>query len=228
MSETDQVPQKSLKQLAYETLKEKIVSCEILPGTLLTEDALCETLKASRTPVRDAISRLEQERLVSIKPKKGIRVNRVSMNSIQELFAVRVMFAPYIVRNFGNRIRDEVYARFIQQFKRTDCTKEALFALDNAFHQTFVDASENRYIASVYEMIKDQVVRYRILSTAGNRLDTTQLEHHEIATRCLCGDWDAAAEAMRVHIENSKLAVINYVIATNRNAHNVFIEEEEE
>ena len=228
MSETDQVPPKSLKQLAYETLKEKIVSCEILPGTLLTEDGLCDMLKASRTPVRDAISRLEQEHLVSIKPKKGIRVNSVSMNNIQELFAVRVMFAPYIVRNYGNRIRDEVYTRFIQQFKRTDCTKEELFQLDNEFHQTFVDASGNRYIASVYEMIKDQVVRYRILSTAGNRLDTTQTEHHAIATRCLCGDWDAAAEAMRVHIENSKLAIINYVIDTNRNAHNVFIEEEEE
>ena len=228
MSETDQVPPKSLKQLAYETLKEKIVSCEILPGTLLTEDGLCDMLKASRTPVRDAISRLEQEHLVSIKPKKGIRVNRVSMNNIQELFAVRVMFAPYIVRNYGNRIRDEVYTRFIQQFKRTDCTREELFQLDNEFHQNFVDASGNRYIASVYEMIKDQVVRYRILSTAGNRLDTTQTEHHAIATRCLCGNWDAAAEAMRVHIENSKLAIINYVIDTNRNAHNVFLEEEEE
>ena len=228
MSETDQVPPKSLKQLAYETLKEKIVSCEILPGTLLTEDGLCDMLKASRTPVRDAISRLEQEHLVSIKPKKGIRVNRVSMNNIQELFAVRVMFAPYIVRNYGNRIRDEVYTRFIQQFKRTDCTREELFRLDNEFHQTFVDASNNRYLASVYEMIKDQVVRYRILSTAGNRLDTTQMEHLAIATRCLCGDWDAAAEAMRVHIENSKLAIISYVTETNRNAHNVFLEEEEE
>ncbi len=228
MSETDQVPPKSLKQLAYETLKEKIVSCEILPGTLLTEDSLCDMLKASRTPVRDAISRLDQEHLVSIKPKKGIRVNRVSMNNIQELFAVRVMFAPYIVRNYGNRIRDEVYTRFIQQFKRTDCTREELFRLDNEFHQTFVDASNNRYLASVYEMIKDQVVRYRILSTAGNRLDTTQMEHLAIATRCLCGDWDAAAEAMRVHIENSKLAIISYVTETNRNAHNVFLEEEEE
>jgi DNA-binding GntR family transcriptional regulator len=219
---------KSLKQVAYETLKQMIVSCEILPGALLTEDGLCEMLKASRTPVRDAISRLEQEHLVSIKPKKGIRVNRVSMNNIQELFEVRVMFAPYIVRNYGNRIRDEVYTRFIQQFKRTDCTREELFNLDNEFHQTFVDASNNRYLASVYEMIKDQVIRYRILSTAGNRLDTTQQEHHDIAMRCLCGNWDAAAEAMRVHIENSKLAIINYLMDTNRNAHNVFLEEEEE
>ena len=78
-----------LKQVAYETLKRKIITCEILPGSLLTEDMLCEELNASRTPVRDAVSRLEQENLVSIMPKKGIRVNRVSMNNIRELFEVR-------------------------------------------------------------------------------------------------------------------------------------------
>ena len=228
MSESEQNMPKSLKQIAYDTLKQKIVSCEILPGTLLTEDALCEELNASRTPVRDAISRLEQEHLVSIKPKKGILVNRVSMNNIQELFDVRVVFAPMIVRLYGNRIRDEVYTHYIQQFNRTDCTKEELFRLDNEFHQLFVNASNNRYYRSIYEIIQDQVMRYRILSIAGNRLDTTQQEHREIAMRCLCGNWDGAADAMRAHIENAKLAIISYVMDTNRNARNIFSEEEED
>ena len=228
MSEPEQEFPKSLKQLAYETLKQKIVSCEILPGTLLTEDALCEELNASRTPVRDAISRLEQEHLVSIKPKKGIRVNRVSMNNIQELFDVRLVFEPFIVQHYGNRVRDEVYTRFIHAFRRTDCTREELFALDGDFHQMFVDASNNRYFQGIYETVKDQVARYRILSTADNRLTATQAEHLEISTRCLCGDWEKAAAAMRIHIENSKLAIINYVLETNRNARNVFLEEEED
>ena len=104
MSENDVNLSKSLKQLAYETLKRKIVSCEILPGSTLTEDMLCEMLNASRTPVRDAVSRLEQEHLVSIKPKKGIRVNRVSMNSIKELFEVRCLLEPAAVLKYGNRI----------------------------------------------------------------------------------------------------------------------------
>ena len=56
----------SLKQTIYEELKNKIVSCEIAPGERLTEDGLCELMNASRTPVRDAISRLEQEKLVTI------------------------------------------------------------------------------------------------------------------------------------------------------------------
>ena len=59
-------PQNSLKQQIYEDLKQKIVTCEILPGAQLTEEILCDMLSASRTPVRDAISRLEQEQLVTI------------------------------------------------------------------------------------------------------------------------------------------------------------------
>ena len=227
MSELDRSVPKSLKQAAYETLKQKIISCEILPGTLLTEDGLCDALNASRTPVRDAVGRLEQEHLVSIRPKKGIYVNRVSMNNIQELFEIRLMFGPYVVRSFGNRIRDEEYTRFIQKFNRTDLTREELFALDSAFHQLFVDASRNRYIQCVYDMIKDQVVRCRILATASDRLNTTQDEHREIAQYCLQGNWDAAAEAMRNHISNSKLALIQYVMDGNRSARNVFMAEDE-
>ena len=225
MSETELNVPKSLKQIAYDTLKQKIISCEILPGALLTEDMLCDMLNASRTPVRDAVSRLEQERLVSIKPKKGIRVNRVSMNSIQELFEIRILFEPHVVSTYGNRIHDETYARFIQQFMRTDCTREELFSLDNEFHQLFTGASNNRYIQSVFDIIRDQVVRYRILSTSDTRLENTQEEHLAIARRCILGDWQGAAEAMRNHIEKSKLSIIDYVISSNCDTHNVFLED---
>ena len=223
----DPAAARSLKQIAYETLKQKIITCEILPGTLLTEDMLCEELKASRTPVRDAVSRLEQERLVSIKPKRGIRVSRVSLNSIQELFAVRLELAPFIVLNYGNRISDQVYVRFLQEFSRTDLTMEESFRQDGEFHQMFVDASGNRYLKAIHEMVRDQVTRYRILSLTGNRLQSTQEEHREITVRCLSGDWEGAALRMKEHIQNSKMAIIRYVTETNRNAHNVFQEEED-
>ena len=95
---------KNLKQVVYEELKRRIVSCEILPGSMLTEEMLCESLNASRTPVRDAVSRLEQENLVSILPKKGIRVNRVSLNNVEELFVTRLFVEPQLVLTYGNRI----------------------------------------------------------------------------------------------------------------------------
>ena len=150
-----------LKQVAYETLKRKIITCEILPGSLLTEDMLCEELNASRTPVRDAVSRLEQENLVSIMPKKGIRVNRVSMNNIRELFEVRCLLEPAAVLKYGNRITDEVYARYTRQFLRKNLSSDELYRVDDEFHQMFITASDNRYFRTVYAMIADQVQRYR-------------------------------------------------------------------
>ena len=228
MSENEATLSKSLKQVAYETLKQKIVSCEILPGSTLTEDMLCEMLNASRTPVRDAVSRLEQEHLVSIMPKKGIRVNRVSMNSIRELFEVRCLLEPAAVLHFGNRIPDEVYARYTQQFMRRDMTNEELYRLDDEFHQMFITASNNRYFRSVYAMIADQVLRYRVLTANGPRDEIAQTEHYEIAADCIRGEWAQASRSMLRHIENSKLAIVNHVLNTNRNARNVFLEEEEE
>ena len=228
MSENAQAAGKSLKQLAYENLKHRIITCEIMPGSLLTEDMLCEELNASRTPVRDAVSRLEQEHLVSIRPKKGIKVNRVSMNSIRELFEIRRMLEPEVVLRYGNRIRDEEYARFIRQFERTDMTNQELFDLDDSFHRLFIEASGNRYYRTVFEMIADQVYRYRVLTSGEFRLEVTQKEHFEIAANCIRGEWDLASAAMLHHIENSKLAIVDYVMKSNRNARNVFEEDEDD
>jgi DNA-binding GntR family transcriptional regulator len=185
-------------------------------------------LNASRTPVRDAVSRLEQEHLVSIRPKKGIKVNRVSMNSIRELFEVRRMLEPEVVLRYGNRIPDEVYARYILQFERTDLAMKEENDLDHEFHQIFITASNNRYYKSVYEMIADQVYRYRVLTSEEARLGDTQQEHYEIAANCIRGEWDLASAAMLRHIENSKLSIVDYVMKTNRNARNVFEEDEDD
>ena len=228
MSESEQNLSKSLKQVAYETLKQKIVSCEILPGSTLTEDMLCEMLNASRTPVRDAISRLEQEHLVSIKPKKGIRVNRVSMNSIRELFEVRCLLEPAAVLKYSNRIPDEVYARYTQLFRRQNLPAEEYFRVDDEFHQMFITASNNRYFQSVYAMIADQVQRYRVLTANRPRDEIAQEEHYEIAASCIRGEWGTASRLMLEHIENSKLAIVQYVLDTNRNARNVFLEENDD
>ncbi len=215
---------KNLKQVVYEELKRRIVNCEILPGSMLTEEALCEALSASRTPVRDAVSRLEQENLVSILPKKGIRVHRVSLNNVEELYATRLVLEPYMVESFGSRISDETYSRFLREFRRTDCTREELYALDNDFHMIFPQASSNRYILTYYDIMSAQTMRYRILSDQDRRTEISQGEHCEICINCLKANWKKAAEAMRAHLENSKMAIINYVLQFNRDTHNIFRE----
>lgn len=215
-------PSQSLKQIVYEDLKRRIVSCEILPGAQLTEEALCERLKASRTPVRDAVSRLEQEQLLTIHPKKGIFVNTVSLANVSELFEARLRIEPYAVRFYGNRIRDDVYAESVAYFSARHPKGSEQYMKDDEFHQRFVDATNNRYLTMFYNTVKDQVMRYRVLSALEGRLLDTNKEHCEIAEQCLRGNWARAADAMREHIENSKIAILGYVMDKNRDAKNIF------
>ena len=222
MDKSVKAPSRSLKQRVYEDLKRRIISCEILPGALLTEESICEAMSASRTPVRDALGRLEQEHLVSIHPKKGILVNTVSLNNVNELFEARMRIEPYCVMQYGNRIRDDVFAECIAYFRDERHAGEALYRRDDEFHQMFVNASANRYLIMFYNTVKDQVMRYRVLSDQEDRTVHSQEEHCDIALHCLRGSWSEAAEAMRVHIENSKISIINYALSNNLNARNIF------
>lgn len=212
----------SLKQIVYEDLKRQIITCEILPGAVLTEEALCERLKASRTPVRDAVSRLEQEQLVTIHAKKGIFVNTVSLANVSELFEARLRIEPYAVEHYGNRIRDDVYAEYISYFNMPHGEGNEQYFKDDAFHQMFVDATQNRYLIMFYSTVKDQMMRYRVLSAQDSRLEDTNVEHREVARQCLRSNWHQAAEAMRAHIQNSKIAILDYVMNQNRDSRNIF------
>ena len=91
-----------------------------------------------------------------------------------------------------------------------------------AFHQMFIDATQNRYLGMFYSTVKDQVMRYRVLTALESRLLDTNREHCEVARQCLRGNWRQAGEAMREHIENSKIAILDYVMDRNRDAKNIF------
>lgn len=105
------MPKINLKTQAYNTIRQKIVTCEYAPGTFLNEELLTSELGLSRTPIRDALSRLEQEGLIEIKPKKGILVMPLSINTISMIFEVRQLYEPYILLNYGTSLS-------IQQLKK--------------------------------------------------------------------------------------------------------------
>ena len=86
----------------------------------------------------------------------------------------------------------------------------------------FVNATQNRYLIMFYSTVKDQVMRYRVLSALDNRLEDTNVEHLAVAEQCLRGNWRQAAEAMREHIQNSKIAILRYVLNQNRDSRNIF------
>ena len=91
----------NLKTIAYNMIHEKIVTCEYAPGSFLNEEMLTSSLGLGRTPIRDALSRLEHEGLVEIRPKVGITVTPLNISDINKIFEVRLLLEPYIIRNPG-------------------------------------------------------------------------------------------------------------------------------
>ena len=89
---------RDLKNKAYETIKERLLDCTYEPGTLLNEARLAEDLGFSRTPVREAISRLESDGFVKIMPKKGIYVSDILLSDVLQIFQTRIEIEPVALR----------------------------------------------------------------------------------------------------------------------------------
>lgn len=201
-----------LKLSAYMAIKERILYCAYAPGALINEETLKSELGMSRTPIRDALSRLEQEGLIAILPKVGIMVSEMSIKDINELYEARLRIEPFAVRNYGSQIDDATYESYYRMFSKStqDSTPQRLYEIDDAFHRLFLQATKNRYLISFYEIISGQVIRTRVASgqMTSVRLDYTQSEHQTIAKACLKRDWESASQAMRDHILMSKDAIL--------------------
>ncbi|MCU6748654.1 GntR family transcriptional regulator [Faecalicatena acetigenes] len=205
----------SLKQQAYNIIKNKIITCKYPPNFLLNEEKLKEEIGASRTPIRDALSRLEQEDLVRILPKKGIMVSSLSIREINSLYEARMLIEPYAIAHYAIDIakeRFQYYEKRIREMgKKTRQGEEVqddIYDLDDQMHLEMINATENEYFKALYERISYQNQRLRILSgvKSKERLEETQREHIKIIEACLEERWTDAADAMREHLVCSKRA----------------------
>ncbi|MCI8422140.1 MAG: GntR family transcriptional regulator [Lawsonibacter sp.] len=206
----------SLKSRAYHTIKQKIVTCEYAPRTLLNEELLREELHVSRTPIRDALSRLEQEGMITILPKKGIMISDLSIQDINMVFEVRQMYEPYALLHYGSQIPYETLMCFWELFSHPEQMVgwADQYEADDAFHSAIMNAMPNRYLHQSYEWIRTQNLRFRVMSgnASQDRLGETYREHKEILTACLKQDWPAAAEEMHRHLTASKNATFDLLL----------------
>lgn len=204
------------RQYAYETLRERILTCRYAPGELLNETALGEKLGVSRTPIREALGRLERESLVEILPKIGVRVTELSIADINEIYAARELIEPYIIeegaasldRRALMRVRDALTA----QSGGTD--EQEQYNMDSDLHALLLTANRNRYLAAAIDNVYAQNQRVRIMTgrRSTGRLAATREEHLAVVDAILLEQYSAAAEAMRRHLRLSKEAAIRSLL----------------
>lgn len=162
----------SLKMKAYREIKEKIINCEYFPNMFSNEEFLQKELNLSRTPVRDALGRLEQEGFVRIIPKKGMIVTDITVEGINQLFEARNLVEEYGIRTYGNQMDRNVLLAMRQRFEiewapenitaySENNELHKLYSIDMEFHNYVSNSNGNYYLEKMLERIMNQDKRIR-------------------------------------------------------------------
>lgn len=203
MKEMESQAKPSLKLQAYQYLKTKILNCEYRPNEFLNEQKLCAEMgNISRTPMRDALGRLEQEGLITILPKKGLMVSGITEEDVHSMFEMRLLVEPYALRTYGHQIPREAleaYRRMMLHPETIDDFCEA----DDTFHALLMSTLPNKYLRAAYDRITGLNTRFRIMTGKVSMInqDQTCEEHLKILDAALNDDWDKAADALQQHLE---------------------------
>ena len=194
----------------YDEIKNRIRNCYYLPGAVLNEEMLTEEFDSSKTPVRDALGRLEQENLLTVIPKVGIEVNNITVKDINDIYEVRLLIEPYALLNYGKTIDPSTFLNYYDLFKLQNSKNnldDHIYSIDDDFHLLIVQSCENEHIIDTYERISFQTQRLRILSgkNTEKRLAQSYSEHLEIIEACLSSDLEQASKLLIRHIKNSQI-----------------------
>jgi len=206
------VPERSLAETAYEKLKASIFDFELLPGDRFTENEMAERLGMSRTPVRDALYRLEREGYFAVHLRLGWSVRPYDFEQFENLYDLRLILEEAsIVRLCELAERPGLEALkatwLVEPAERLSDTK-AVAALDEAFHVTLVEAAGNPEVARNHRDVTERIRIIRRLDfTQGHRIDKTYDEHAQILRAIIRRRADEATRLLRSHIASSKSEV---------------------
>jgi DNA-binding GntR family transcriptional regulator len=195
----------NLNEQVFQTIKEMIINGKLKPGEKLKEVNLAKSLSASRTPVRDALRRLEKESLVNFYPSQGAEVTKLSRETITNLYECRAVLEGLAVRQAVNNvskesldlIEDSIYLAKRYYLKgEMDKTVEK----NTLFHDKILESSMNIPLIQMMENIRTQILRYRILTSSVGFRPTFIEEHLEIYEAIVDKRMDQAESLMKKHI----------------------------
>ncbi len=195
----------SLAERAYHAIREMIVSLELRPGAVIDERDLMERLGVGRTPTREALRRLAQERLVEVYPRRGMFVTSVEIRDLASLAEVRSVLESYAARLAAERATDEdcgaLEALLDELAGRHELDARELMALDERIHRQVYRCAHNSFLEATLE--EYYVLALRIWHLALDRareLEQAVLGHRELLEAIHDGDADRAGETMRRHV----------------------------
>ena len=199
----------------YEQLKRDIASFRLVPGTRFTEHEISERMAVSRTPVRQALFRMQQEGLVEVMFRSGWRVLPFDFDKFDQLYDLRMVLESTAVQRLcqqdvGNSspLLHALKERWLAPVGERSSDAVAVAAWDEAFHETLVQAAGNAEMARVHHEVTERIRIVRRLDFLKQmRIDTTYDEHAKILRAIIAHKADRADLLLRSHIRASQLEV---------------------
>lgn len=208
----------------YRQLKTAIMSGRYRAGSVLVQEELCEHFKASRTPVRDALTHLQAEGLVVAIPNKGVVVRDFSPKDVHDIYEIRALLESAAAQDAAGRIPkaslEAIIAKASIIASKRDFAFDQVKELGTELHRMIVDASGNLIMQELLNRMETLIEVSRIpFRQAHERLEEINREHIEIAKALMKNDGAAAAELMKHHFIRTKEAHLRILLGSGYGTH---------
>ena len=204
----------SLTSVVQAEIERLILSGELAPGTKLTEALLADRLGVSRGPIREAFRMLEEAGLVRLEKNRGVFVRSIPIDEAMEIYDLRAMIDESVGRQLAERITPvqlqqlrglvEQMERLVKEGHDTSAS-DPYHRLNLAFHDRLVEFAGNRKLLALYRRLVNELSLFRRLNLSdGGQMPVSVAEHRAILKAIAAGDAEAAGQALRAHVLQSK------------------------
>ncbi len=197
----------SLSEAAYSRIRSMIITLELEPGSLISESALMSTLKMGRTPIREALRSLANEKLVEVYPRRGMFVSRVDVANLSQLSETRAVLeikAAELAATRSTAADQEITKALIKEIKaiKGDLDMPTLIGLDQRIHHHIYQCTHNEFLAAALDNYYAHALRIWFLALHRvEHLADAIIEHQVLLEAIASNDPKAASKAMREHVE---------------------------
>ena len=219
---------KPLREIVYEELKRQILVGEIQPGTRMMEIQLADDMGVSRTPVREAIRKLEKEGLVNIEPRRGAYASDASIKDMIDILEARQYLEGAAAMMASSRITgeqikelEEATEKYATAVEKGDT--DEIIKYDEIFHKMIIKASGNTAMVKIMSRVQELSLRFRYLYYEDfSRYKNMPMSHREILAAIINGDGAVAGRMAADHVARLKDALIengDSIISSDHKGH---------
>lgn len=204
----------SASSIVFDALRKAIIQGQLEEGEPLRQDEIARLFNTSRIPVREAISRLEEQGLVKTQRYKGAVVAGLSPQETEEIFDLRALVEPEIIKNAVPLMSKELLASAREKCAAFSASDEPMEwgDLNRDFHETLYSASDLKFFREIAHNAIDRVERQiRAQLIMSNGMERAGREHFGIMDACEAGDAELAADLTREHIQGAKRSLLRHL-----------------